>query len=108
MVEGKCMKFFKTLFLVSIFIWAACSVPGQGTFRNLDFESANLLPIPSGLFGGPVASLDAIPGWKAFLGTAQVTQVLQNNLTLGNASISVLGPYFSLGGIMESIIEGQY
>lgn len=71
----------------------------QGTFRNLDFESANLPPIQ---FGGPVSSLDAIPGWKAFLGTTQVTQVWQNDLTLGNASIDILGPYY--GGR----IEGQY
>ena len=73
----------------------------QGTFRNLDFESANLPPIQ---FGGPVSTLDAIPGWRAFLGTTQVTQVLHNNLTLGNASIDILGPYSSFG----RIIEGQY
>ena len=95
------MKIITSLFLGLSFIWAAFPVQAQGTFRNLDFESANLPPIQ---FGGPVSSLDAIPGWKAFLGTTQVTQVLHNNLTLGNASIDILGPYSSFG----RIIEGQY
>jgi hypothetical protein len=49
-----------------------------------------------------VSSLDAIPGWTAFLGTNQVTQVLQNNATLGNASIDIWGPNWS------GMIEGQY
>jgi hypothetical protein len=38
------------------------------------------------------------------LGATQVTQVLQNNMTLGNASIDILGPIWRYGGI----IEGQY
>lgn len=79
-------------------------MPAQGTFQNLGFESANLPPIPPGQFGGPVSSLDAIPYWTAFLGTNQVTQVLHNNLTTGEASIDILGPNWNLGGI----IEGQY
>lgn len=73
-------------------------------FQNLGFESANLSPIPPGQFGGPVPSLDAIPGWRAFLGATQTAQVLQNNLTLGTASVDILGPNWSLGGI----IQGQY
>jgi hypothetical protein len=74
------------------------------SFVNLDFESANLSPIPSGQSGGEVSSLDATPGWTAFLGTTQVTQVLQNNFTLGDASVGILTPNWSFGGI----IEGQY
>ncbi len=76
----------------------------QGTFVNLNFEAANLSPVPPGQSGGYVSSLDAIPGWTGLIGTNQVTQVLHNDLTLGNASIDVIGPYWSGGGI----IEGQY
>src|SRR5207247_8915619 len=39
-----------------------------------------------------------------FLGTQQVTSVLQNNFALGSANISILGPNWPLNGI----IEGQY
>jgi hypothetical protein len=98
------MQFFKSFCLGLIIICSAFTLQAQGTFQNLGFESANLTPIPSGLYGGPVSTLDAIPGWKAFLGTTQVTQVLQNNITLGDASIDILGPFSSIG----RIIEGQY
>ena len=83
---------------------SAAGALAQGTFQNLGFEAANLPPIPAGQYGGFVSSLDGIPGWTGFLGTNQVTQVLHNAVTLGNASIDILGPYWSFGGI----IEGQY
>ena len=73
-------------------------------FQDLDFESASLSPIPPGQFGGEVSITNALPGWTGFLGTFQVSQVLQNNFTLGLASIDILGPVWSYGGI----IEGQY
>jgi hypothetical protein len=76
----------------------------QGTFRNLDFESARLEPILPGSFGDRVPITDALPFWAGYLGTEQVTEVFQNNLSLGGASIDVLGPYWSYGGI----IDGQY
>jgi hypothetical protein len=86
-----------------IFI-CALSVRSQGTFQNLNFEAANLAPIPAGQFGGYVPITSALPGWTGYLGSTQVTQVLQNNLTLGAASIDILGPNWSYG----VIIEGQY
>lgn len=51
-----------------------------------------------------MSSLDAIPAWTGYLGTNQVAQVLHNDMTLGNASIDILGPNWSLYGR----IEGQY
>jgi hypothetical protein len=83
---------------------AVLSVQAQGAFQNLDFEAANLSPIPSGQYGGFVSSLDGIPGWTGFIGTNQLTQVVHNAVSTGNASIDILGPYWSFGGI----IEGQY
>ena len=77
---------------------------GQGTFRNLDFESANLPLVFPGQSGGSVSSIDALPGWTAFLGTNQVTQVLYNDATLGNASIDIVGIYWRYGGT----VEGSY
>ncbi len=79
----------------------------QGTFQNLNFESASLTPVPAGQYGGPVPISSALPGWSGYSqtpGTNQVSQVLQNNFTLGAASIDVLGPFWSLGGILE----GEY
>ena len=61
------------------------SVRAQGNFANLGFESANLSPIPSGEFGGPVSSLNAVPSWIAFLGTNQATQVYGANINPSDA-----------------------
>jgi hypothetical protein len=77
----------------------------QGTFENLDFESANLPTIPQGQFGGLVPIGSAVPGWTAYLGTDEVATVLHNNLTLGDASIDILGPVWIAP---NAIIEGQY
>ncbi|MGD0649804.1 MAG: hypothetical protein ABSA97_01445 [Verrucomicrobiia bacterium] len=71
------------------------------TFQNLDFEDADLAPVQ---YGGFVPITDAIPHWTGYLGTNQVTQVLQNNSTLGDASIDIFGPDWPYGGI----IQGQY
>ena len=76
-------------------------------FVNLDFESADLTPIPPGQFGGSAPIGFALPGWTGYLGTNRVSSVLQNNLTLGTASLDILGPNWNnVGGIR--IIDGQY
>lgn len=86
-----------------IFSCAPFWARAQGSFQDLDFESANLSTIPSGQYGGSVPISDALPGWTGFIGTNQVSTALQNNLTLGSPSIDILGPDFGFG-----IIEGQY
>jgi hypothetical protein len=73
-------------------------------FQNLDFEDATLSPVPAGQYGGLVPVTDAFPHWTGYLGANQVTQVLQNNSTLGDASIDIFGPDWPYGGI----IQGQY
>jgi len=73
-------------------------------FINLNFEQAtHLSPVPIGQYGGMVPIANALPGWTGYLGANQVTQVLQDNFTLGNASIDIIGPNWTNG-----IIEGDY
>ncbi len=76
----------------------------QTRFQNLGFESAHLTPIPPGQPGVVVPIAQALPGWSGFLGTQQVTEVLQNDFALGSANISILGPNWTAIGI----IQGQY
>src|SRR5262245_34159592 len=99
------MRAYRLLFLSAAMYAALSSVQAQGTFQNLDFESANLSPIPPGQFGGFVPSTSAIPNWVGYLGSNQVAQVLQNNLTFGAASIDILGPNWS--SPLGTIIQGQ-
>jgi len=82
------------------------SAQAQGTFYNLNFESANLTPIPAGQYGGDVPISSALPNWSASISGVPVTQVLQNNYTLGAASIDILGP--SWNQINPGIIDGNY
>ena len=97
--------------LTSSLLWltplcAAFSTCAQGNFQNLDFESAHLPALPTGQYGSVIASSNGFPGW------AVSTAVLQNNFTLGMASISILGPNWtaSMGqvGLIGGIIEGRY
>ena len=78
---------------------------GQSTFQNLDFESASLAPT-SGQYGGPVPISSALPGWAAFIGNVQQTQAIQNDYTLGAASIDVFGPNWS--SIAPGLIDGNF
>jgi PEP-CTERM motif len=50
------------------------SVHAQGSFQNLDFESAQIILVASDL----VATTNALPGWTVFVGTNQQTDVFYN------------------------------
>jgi hypothetical protein len=94
------------------FVCCIClEVFGQSSFQDLDFESANLQPTPPNqqgvTIGGLVSVANALPGWTAYLGPTQASQVYQNNETLGGASVDILGPNF-YGGGPSPVIEGNY
>jgi hypothetical protein len=78
---------------------------GQGSFQNLNFESTTVLSLPSGQTT-TVSTLDGLPGWTAYLGGSQTSAILHNGITLGDASISILGP--SWNGFQATIIDGNY
>jgi hypothetical protein len=79
----------------------------QSTFQNLNFESANLIPVPAGQYGGYVPISEAMPGWTGYISGVQTTQVLQNDFTLGAACIDILGPQWASGST-PGIIDGNY
>jgi hypothetical protein len=63
---------------------AAGSTHGQGTFQNLNFEEANIVPI----VGNPnypyaVSVADALPAWTVNYGNVQQTQISYNDALLG-------------------------
>jgi hypothetical protein len=91
---------------LSGFLLTVLSANAQGTFQNLNFESATLSPIPAGQFGGSVSIFSALPHWTGYLGSVQQTQVLQNDYDLGSAAIDILGPSWS--SPYPGIIDGNY
>ena len=86
------MKFLATLLLTAI----SLSANGQG-FIDLDFETANLSPVPPN-HGGPVPIASALPGWSASAGSEPFTEVLQNAIDYGAANVSILGPNYPAAG----------
>ena len=61
----------------------------QGTFRNLNFESATVPNVPPNL---PVLlnASDAVPGWTVYIGTNQSSQVWYNGISAGGAFVSII------------------
>ncbi len=96
------MKLIYILFLEVHF--CALSVYAQGTFQNLDFESAypNIQPSsPSGQY--PVTTL--LPDWTVYLGTNQQTQMGYQLISFGATFVSLLNTNSIYG---FSSISGQY
>jgi len=76
-------------------------------FQNLDFESANLPSVPN-FGGGPVPVSEGLPGWTAYLGTVQQTDVLHNVTYNTLASVDILGPTWTKAPEEPGIIGGNY
>ena len=101
----------KHLIAILLILWPFTCL-SQGTFQNLDFESANVPasgPEPYGTFV-PIGS--ALPGWTAYLGTVQVTQVGYNSPANSTASITLIGPTWNSSDASTylgvGVIDGNY
>ncbi len=99
------VKTIKLIALSAGVAFAALSVHAQA-FQDLNFESANLSPVPSGQYGGEVPVSSALPGWSVYLGNAQQSDVLQNNYYNSVATVDILGPDWQ--GAYPGIIDGKY
>jgi hypothetical protein len=85
---------------------AVLSAQAQGTFQNLNFEQADPVPIVgSPYYPYAVTPGSALPGWTGSIGGVPVTQVFLNDVSLGAASIDLLGPGNTLG---VGVIDGNY
>jgi hypothetical protein len=99
--------------LISISFCAATmlsflSAQAQGTFQNLNFEQANIVPI----VGNPnypyaVSVADALPDWTVNYGSVQQTVILYNDVELGGETQVTL---YAQGypGYVGPIIDGNF
>src|SRR5215467_4291362 len=81
------------------------SVFAQGTFGNLDFESATGLPVlnpPSATANVPTTN--AFPSWVGYFGNEQTDQVLYNGASIGGTVISLI----TTNSHNASVIFGKY
>jgi len=92
--------------LLSSAIWASSVLArAQGSFQNLGFESATLVPDGSGR-GDQFAP--AFPGWSGYIGGVQQTVADYNTVPLDSSGISIIDRGFTLFGQYASLIEGNY
>jgi hypothetical protein len=98
---------------LSAAIVAASSAFGQGTFQNLDFESARVVFVASP-YHTEIVATNALPGWSAFSGANQLSTIFYNDgrffppVELLGTNRYVIGGHFSVllsegGGIGTNI-----
>src|SRR6266478_3755281 len=89
--KGKDNRFRGALaVLIAICAHTTLTALGQGSFQNLDFESANA----GGLTNLYVAISDAFPGWSGYIGTSTnpVAVAGYNFVSGGSALITLITP----------------
>jgi hypothetical protein len=91
--------------LILFFCLAATTSLGQGTFQNLNFESAVIVP------AGPPPLVEfspAFPGWSAYIGTQAVT-VASTAPALSSANIALISNSFAAGprisGLYTAVLQ---
>jgi hypothetical protein len=85
--------------------WGAA---GQGSFQNLGFESATIVPVSAGQvvdFG------QAFPGWTGYVGGAQQFAAVYNGLFMDTAGFSIIdrgftNPFGEPGGLIQGNFTG--
>jgi len=92
------------IFFVTVLVSQSFPVFSQGTFQNLNFEEAFLVPIPgAGL--GRVQFAPAFPGWTGYVGGVQESAALYNNVYLDSSGISLIDFGWP---IFPRVIQGNF
>ena len=84
-------------------LYGTAVVHAQGTFQNLDFESANIPPNP----GTFIPFTNALPGWAGSRGPFVATDAGYNGVAGYFAEVSILDHGFT-GFREDVVIEGNY
>jgi hypothetical protein len=90
-----------------IFLFAsALLAQAQGSFTNLDFESANVSGYPPRDLSVPISA--AFPGWVGDIGGTQVQQMWYDDLSLGGSEISITDSFGPQLGLSFAPLQGKY
>jgi hypothetical protein len=91
-------------FSVLIYLISVHTGGAQGTFLNLNFESARVPFVPTGQYGNDVFVSNGVPGWTVYIGGGQLASMWHNNMSLGGAAVAILGPAW----FPDEILQGNY
>ena len=94
----------KVIFVI-FFIVRVQAGSSQG-FVNLNFESAQVVPLTTGALFPPysIARTNALPGWTVYLGSDQQSQITYNDPSAGSTWVSLIATNDSY----DSPLSGQY
>lgn len=99
------MKTTSLLAHVIALISVSLSTQAQGTFQNLDFEQARIVPDPaSPLYPTAVAVTNAVPGWTVYVGAFYPYDILYDTVSLGAAAVSI----HDTNDFGMQVLQGRY
>jgi hypothetical protein len=91
--------------LFALFALASSAiVRAQGTFENLNFEEASIVPISGQQFAITVAN--ALPDWTVDYGTVQQTQIYYNAPSLGAPQVTLFASGYP--GSASTVFDGNF
>jgi hypothetical protein len=93
-----------SFFVLILLLWPSCCVFSQG-FVNMDFESAVIRPHTGGAYPNSVFAANAIPGWTAYISGLSQTDLVYNDVPLGDAWVTLQGTNNIVG---YPPIQGKY
>jgi hypothetical protein len=64
---------------------------GSGTFQDLNFEAATLVPVTPGTLG-PLQAGPALPGWTAYIGSSPQSEIYNGGGPIMGDAIVLIGP----------------
>lgn len=98
------MRVMHTWIISVASISAVSAAKAQGTFQNLDFEGASIVPISGQSFAITVAN--ALPDWTVDYNNVQQSQIFYNDPSLGDAQVTLLASGYP--GSAGPIIDGNF
>jgi hypothetical protein len=85
-------------------LFAVLSAQAQGTFENLNFEEASIVPISGQQFAITVAN--ALPDWTVDYGNVQQTQIYYNAPSAGGTQVTLFASGYP--GSASTVIDGSF
>jgi hypothetical protein len=95
------MKRSGSVLTCAFWLCGLLALRGQGTFQNLNFEDATIVPIGSPPY---VVASSAIPGWTAYIGNTTVSSIAYNTVAIGSPMVSI---HDSASSIFQPL-QGSY
>ncbi|MCF7668400.1 MAG: hypothetical protein K9N48_01325 [Verrucomicrobia bacterium] len=70
-------------------VMCALLAQGQGTFKNLDFEQANIVPFNGEINPSLIDASEALPYWTVYTGNKQDNYVVYDTYAVGSPAVSI-------------------